>query len=145
MASAAHQGARINFDDLQMRSKYSAWRAYQQAKLANILFTRELARRVQGTGVTANALHPGYVNTQIFKVGGFQGWLLRRAADLFAISPEDGARTSVYLATSPEVENVSGTYFARRKPAASFPQSQDDETAQRLWQVSEELTGLESS
>ena len=143
MASAAHQGASINFDDLQKtKGRFSAWRAYQQAKLANILFTRELARRLQGTGVTANVLHPGYVNTQIFKVGGFQGWLLRRAADLFAISPEDGALTSVYLATSPEVANVSGTYFARQKPAASSPQSQDDETARRLWEVSEELTGL---
>lgn len=146
VASAAHQGASINFDDLQKTTgRFSGWRAYQQAKLANILFTRELARRLQGIGVTANVLHPGYVNTQIFKVGGFQGWLLRRAADLFAIAPEDGALTSVYLATSPEVVNVSGTYFARQKPAASSPQAQDDETARRLWQVSEELTGLGKS
>jgi NAD(P)-dependent dehydrogenase (short-subunit alcohol dehydrogenase family) len=146
VASAAHHGASINFDDLQKtKGRYSGWRAYQQAKLANILFTRELARRLRGTGVTATALHPGYVNTQIFKVGGFQGWLLRRAADLFAMSPEDGALTSVYLATSPEVLNVSGTYFARQKPVASSHQSQDDETARRLWQVSEALTGLESS
>ena len=92
VASAAHRGASINFDDLQKtKGRYSGWRAYQQAKLANILFTRELARRLQGSGVTANVLHPGYVNTEIFKVGGFQGWLLRRAADLFAISPEQGA------------------------------------------------------
>jgi len=146
VSSAAHQGASIAFDDLlKTKARYSAWRAYQQAKLANILFTRELARRLQGTAVTANALHPGYVNTQIFKVGGFQGWLLRRAADLFAISPQDGALTSVYLATSPAVEDISGGYFARQKPAASSLPSQDEKTARRLWQVSEELTGLPRS
>jgi NAD(P)-dependent dehydrogenase (short-subunit alcohol dehydrogenase family) len=145
VASAAHQGCTINFDDLQGKTRYSGWRAYQQSKLANVLFTRELARRLEGTGVTANALHPGYVKTQIFRVDGVRGWLLRRAAELFAISPEAGAKTSIYLASSPEVEGVTGRYFVRRKPAGSSPASQDDAAARRLWEVSEELTGLKSS
>jgi NAD(P)-dependent dehydrogenase (short-subunit alcohol dehydrogenase family) len=146
VSSAAHQGGRIHFDDLQkQQGRFSAWRAYQQAKLANILFTRELAGRLEGTGVTANSLHPGYVKTQIFKVEGFRGWLLRRAADLFAISPEQGALTTLYLATSPEVENVTGTYFVRRKPASPSREAQDDATARRLWDVSATLTGLGDS
>ena len=78
MASAAHKGARIDFDDPEGKTRYSGWRAYQQSKLANILFTRELARRLEGTGVTANCLHPGYVQTQIFRAEGIPGWLLRR-------------------------------------------------------------------
>ena len=129
VASAAHQGARINFDDPEGRARYSGWRAYQQSKLANILFTRELSRRLDGTGVTANCLHPGYVKTQIFRAEGFAGWLLRRAADLFAISPERGAETSIYLATSPEVAGQSGRYFARQKPVASSQESKDDDAA----------------
>jgi NAD(P)-dependent dehydrogenase (short-subunit alcohol dehydrogenase family) len=142
VSSGAHQGCTIKFDDLQAKTKYSGWRAYQQSKLANILFTRELARRLDGSGVTANALHPGYVNTQIFRAGGTVGWLLRRAADLFAISPEEGAKTSVYLATSPEVEGVTGKYFVKQKPAASSPASEDVVAAGRLWDISEEMTGL---
>jgi NAD(P)-dependent dehydrogenase (short-subunit alcohol dehydrogenase family) len=147
VASAAHQGCKINFDDLQGETKYSPWRAYQQSKLANILFTRELARRLEGTGVTANALHPGYVRTQIFRAEGFQGWLLRRAAELFAITPEEGAQTSIYLAASPDVEGQTGQYFVRRKPASSSssPESQDEATARRLWEVSARLTGLSPS
>jgi NAD(P)-dependent dehydrogenase (short-subunit alcohol dehydrogenase family) len=140
VASDAHRGARIDFGDLQGKAKYSAWRAYQQSKLANILFIRELARRLAGTHVTANALHPGFVRTQIFRGGGATSWLVRRLADLFAITPERGAQTSIYLATSPEVNGVSGQYFARQKPAVSSPESQDDEAARRLWEVSEELT-----
>ena len=88
VASAAHQGCKINFDDLQGETKYSPWRAYQQSKLANILFTRELARRLEGTGVTANALHPGYVRTQIFRAEGFQGWLLRARPNCLPSPPK---------------------------------------------------------
>jgi NAD(P)-dependent dehydrogenase (short-subunit alcohol dehydrogenase family) len=145
VASAAHQGCAVNFDDLQGKTRYGGWRAYQQSKLANILFTRELAHRLEGTGVTANALHPGYVKTQIFRVEGVIGWLLRRAADLFAISPEAGAKTSIYLASSPEIEGVTGRYFVRQKAVGSSPASLDDATARRLWEVSEELTGLKSA
>jgi NAD(P)-dependent dehydrogenase (short-subunit alcohol dehydrogenase family) len=145
VASAAHQGCKINFDDLQAETKYSPWRAYQRSKLANVLFTRELARRLEGAGVTANALHPGYVRTQIFRAEGFQGWLLRRAADLFAITPEEGAQTSIYLATSADVEGQTGQYFVKEKIASSSPESQDDATARRLWDVSAKLTGLSPS
>jgi NAD(P)-dependent dehydrogenase (short-subunit alcohol dehydrogenase family) len=145
VASAAHQRCKLNFDDLQGEVKYSPWPAYQRSKLANILFTRELARRLEGTGVTANALHPGYVRTQIFRAEGFLGWLLRRAAELFAMTPEEGAQTSIYLATAPDVEGQTGQYFVRRKPAASSPESQDDATARKLWDVSASLTGLSPS
>jgi NAD(P)-dependent dehydrogenase (short-subunit alcohol dehydrogenase family) len=145
VASAAHQGCKINFDDLQGETKYSPWRAYQQSKLANILFTRELARRFEGTGVTANALHPGYVRTQIFRAEGFAGWLMRKAAELFAITPEEGAQTSIYLAASPDVEGQTGQYFVMRKPASSSPESQDEATARKLWEVSAKLTGLSPS
>ncbi len=142
VSSAAHHRCKVNFDDLQAETKYSAWRAYQQSKLANILFTRELARRLEGSGVTANTLHPGYVRTQIFRPAGFAGWLMRRAAELFAITPEEGARTTIYLATSPEVEGRTGLYFVKQKPAASSPESLDDATARKLWDVSAKLTGL---
>jgi len=141
VASAAHQGGKINFDDLQAETKYSPWRAYQQSKLANVLFTRELARRLEGTGVTANALHPGYVRTQIFRAEGRTGWLLRRAAELFAITAEEGAKTSIYLATSADVEGQTGQYFVKEKIAPSSPESQDDAIARRLWDVSAKLTG----
>jgi NAD(P)-dependent dehydrogenase (short-subunit alcohol dehydrogenase family) len=142
VASAAHQGAQLSFDDLQGKQKYRPWRAYQQSKLANILFTRELARRLEGTGVTANALHPGYVRTQIFRARGFAGWAMRRAADLFAISPERGARTSIYLTTSHEVEGTTGCYFVRCRAVSPSSQAQDDVAAGRLWEVSERLCGL---
>ncbi|MFO0890101.1 MAG: SDR family oxidoreductase [Isosphaeraceae bacterium] len=143
VASAAHQGTSLDLEDLDATSgRYSGWRAYQQSKLANILFTRELARRLEGSGVTANALHPGYVKTQIFRVEGVAGWMLRRAADLFAISPEKGARTSIFLATSPEVDGVSGQYFVRCRAVPGSPQSRDPTAAQKFWQASEQFTGL---
>lgn len=142
VSSAAHQGVAINFSDLQGLRRYSGWRAYQQSKLANLLFTYELARRLNGTGVTVNALHPGYVRTEIFRVEGMSGWLLRRFADVFAVPPEQGARTSVHLASSPEVEGITGRYFAGRKAVRSSPTSLDASAAERLWKVSEEMTGL---
>jgi NAD(P)-dependent dehydrogenase (short-subunit alcohol dehydrogenase family) len=146
VSSAAHQGVKLDFDDLQARNKrYSGWRAYQKSKLANIFFTRELARRLEGSGVTANALHPGYVNTQIFSTGGFSGWLLRRAADLFAISPEQGADTSIYLASSPAIEGISGKYFYKRSETSPSPAAHDNSAARRLWEVSEQLAGLPSA
>jgi NAD(P)-dependent dehydrogenase (short-subunit alcohol dehydrogenase family) len=143
VSSAAHQGCTLDFGNLQSQlGRFSAWRAYQRSKLANILFTRELSRRLEGMDVTANALHPGYVRTQIFRAEGVRGWVLRRAADLFAISPEQGALTSLYLATAAEVEGISGKYFAKQKPVISSPQSRDDELARKLWEKSAELTGL---
>lgn len=143
VASAAHQGCTLDLEDLQGRKgRYRPWRAYQRSKLANILFTRELARRMAGTGVTVNALHPGYVKTQIFRAGGPVGWLLRRSADLFAITPEQGARTSLYLAASPEVEGVSGEYFVRATAVPGSLQSRDQNLARDLWEKSAELTGM---
>jgi NAD(P)-dependent dehydrogenase (short-subunit alcohol dehydrogenase family) len=145
VASNAHQGAQIDFDDLQGRRRYSGIRAYAQSKLANVLFTYELARRLEGTRVTANALHPGFVATSFFEGNGWFGWVTRRLAGVLALSPEQGARTSIYLATAPEVEGVSGRYFVKEKEAASSRASHDEAAARRLWQVSEELTGLSAA
>jgi NAD(P)-dependent dehydrogenase (short-subunit alcohol dehydrogenase family) len=145
VASDAHNGASIAFDTIQKGEPFSGWRAYQQSKLANILFTYELARRLEGSGVTANTLHPGFVRTNIFRQKGTIGWLVRRVADVIALSPENGARTSIYLAASPEVDGISGRYFVKEKPAASSPQSQDPRAAERLWQLSEQLTALAPS
>jgi NAD(P)-dependent dehydrogenase (short-subunit alcohol dehydrogenase family) len=142
VASAAHQGCKINLEDLQGKVKFSPWRAYQQSKLANVLFARELARRLEATGVTANALHPGYVKTQIFRAEGLTGWLLRRSADLFAITPEKGAQTSIHLATAPEVAAVSGQYFVKQEAVPGSPQSRDPAMARRLWELSAELSSL---
>jgi retinol dehydrogenase 12 len=145
VASDAHKGASIDFDKIHKGQPFSGWRAYQQSKLANILFTYELARRLDGSGVTVNTLHPGFVRTNIFRQEGLVGWLVRRAADVIALSPEQGARTSIYLASSPVVDGVSGRYFVKEMPAASSPQSQDEAAAKRLWQLSEELTALAPS
>ena len=144
VASDAHKGASIDFDDLQAKQKYSGWRAYQQSKLANILFTNELARRLDGTGVTVNSLHPGFVRTNFLHVfeGRWGGRLIRAIAERIAISPEEGARTSIYLASSPDVAGVTGRYFVKEKPVASSAQSRDPAAAQRLWRMSEEMTGV---
>jgi NAD(P)-dependent dehydrogenase (short-subunit alcohol dehydrogenase family) len=142
VASDAHQGASIDFDDIQGRWRYQGWRAYQRSKLANILFTYELARRLEGSGVTANTLHPGFVRTRFFAdFTGRIGFITKLGAKLLAIGPEEGARTSVYLASSPEVEGVSGQYFVKSRSARSSSQSHDRAAAERLWRVSEELTG----
>jgi NAD(P)-dependent dehydrogenase (short-subunit alcohol dehydrogenase family) len=143
VSSGSHRGAQIDFNNLRGESGYSGLRAYGQSKLANILFTYELARRLDGTGVTVNAVHPGFVLTHL---GRDNGWLIhniiRLAMRLRGISPEEGAETLIYLATSPEVEKVTGRYFQEMKPVESSPQSYDLDTARRLWEVSEELTGL---
>ncbi len=142
VASDAHRGGKIDFDDIQLRRNYGGWRAYQQSKLANILFTNELSRRLEGTGVTANALHPGFVRTRFFQdFDGWIGFVTKLGARLVAIGPEAGAQTSIYLATSPEIEGVSGRFFVKSRPVTSSARSRDPATAERLWQVSEELTG----
>lgn len=142
VASAAHSGE-INFADLQGEQKYSGFAAYRQSKLANILFTYELARRMAGTGVTANTLHPGFVASGFATNNGwFWDKIYRYLARLIAISPEEGARTSLYLATSPDVADVTGQYFIKQKAAASSKASYDEATAKQLWQTSEALTGL---
>ena len=142
VSSAAHKDATINFADLQSEQSYASFGfgAYSQSKLANVLFTYELARRLEGTGVTANCLHPGVVATGIFRDTPL--WLrtgLALARPLILGSAQ-GADTVLYLATAPEVAEVSGRYFEKRKPVQSSPLSYDTEVARRLWEVSEALT-----
>jgi NAD(P)-dependent dehydrogenase (short-subunit alcohol dehydrogenase family) len=142
-ASDAHKGYTLDFDDLQSTKGYSAIRAYGRSKLCNILFTRELARRWAGSGITANCLHPGFVATRF---GDASGGLLSsvvRFAKYFAISPEKGAETIVYLASSPEVSGTSGEYFYKCRPATPTAGGRDDGAAGRLWAESAKLSGLD--
>jgi NAD(P)-dependent dehydrogenase (short-subunit alcohol dehydrogenase family) len=142
VASGMHMGARLDFDNLQGEKRYAGFRSYGQSKLANILFTYELARRLEKTGVTVNALHPGYVDTGLSLNNGFFFRVFARlSARLFGRKPEEGAQTSIYLAASPEVEGVTGKYFANCKTVDSSPETYDRATAEKLWQVSLELTG----
>ena len=146
VASTAHAAARqgIPFDDLQSEHRYAGMRVYGQSKLANILFTLELARRLEGSGVTANSLHPGTVRTGYGADGDARGLLALgiKIAGPFFLSPAKGARTSIYLASSPEVAGVSGEYFVKCRPKEPRRWAQDPDAARRLWQVSEELVGL---
>jgi retinol dehydrogenase-14 len=143
VSSALHRQGKINFDDLQMTRGYNGLAAYNNSKLANVLFTYELARRLAGTGVTANALHPGAVKTNLTAAnGGVFKWVVQPLFNLIAISVERGAQTSVYLASSPEVENVTGKYFGKRKEWKSSPASYDQDAQKRLWQISAEMAGL---
>lgn len=141
VASTAHKYGKLNIGERVTGAGYSAFSAYANSKLANVLFTYELAGRLEGTGVTANCLHPGGVGTNLFR--GLPGFL-QALIKLVTISPERGARTSIYLASSSDVEGVSGKYFARRKQEKSSAASHSEEAARRLWEVSEELTGAES-
>ena len=124
---------------------HPAFMQYAQTKLANLLFTYELARRLERTGVTVNALHPGFVASNFTAGNGVYGWFMRIWARLLAISVEQGAHTIIHLATSPEVEGVNGKYFVKQKPAESSPASRDAAAARRLWQLSEKMTGLASA
>ncbi len=131
--------ASLDFADLQGAKRYNGWQAYARSKLANILFTRELSRRLGGTGVTANCFHPGAVATRFgASAGGFTGFMLPIARRLF-ITPDKGADTLVYLASSPEVANVTGRYFVKRKLAEPSAAARDDDAARRLWEASEKL------
>lgn len=142
VASGAHIYDRMNFEDLGFRRGYIGMKAYARSKLANILFTYELARRLEGSSVTVNAVHPGQVATDIWRTNFFiLGPLLKGAIRLTGLTPEQGADTVIYLAASPEVEGVSGKYFVRRRAVRSSPVSYDEETARRLWQVSQTLVG----
>jgi retinol dehydrogenase-14 len=142
VSSGAQSNGTIDFDDLQGEKGYKGTKAYSQSKLANVLFTYELARRLEGTGVTANCLHPGAVKTN-FGSGssGVFGFMVRALRPLM-ISPEKGAETSIYLASSPEVEGLSGRYFVKKAEARSSDVSYDERIARRLWDVSAELTNL---
>ncbi len=141
-ASSAHQGSRLDFNDLQCARGYNGWKAYGRSKLANILFTRELARRLAGTGVAANCLHPGFVATRFGDAsGGWTSWLMPLARS-FAITAERGADTIIHLASSPQVEGASGAYFVKRKIAQPSAAARDDAAAKRLWEASEKLAGM---
>jgi retinol dehydrogenase 12 len=142
VASDAHAAARLDLDDPHLEQGWDSWRAYANSKLANILFTRELARRLEGTGATANCAHPGVVRSGFGREARLPLRLGLVIARPFLLSPERGAATIVYLASSPDVAGATGGYYVkerRREPSAA---ARDDAAARRLWQLSEELTGL---
>ncbi len=140
-ASNAHRGARLDFDDLQSERGYRGFGVYSKTKLMNILFTRALARRLT-RGITANALHPGFVATRFGdQSGGLMQGVIKLAKPVGAVSPEEGAKTIVYLASSPEVAGVSGQYFFECKPITPTREAQNDADGERLWKISEEIAG----
>ena len=141
-ASHAHKRAKLDFNDLQSEKHFSGFGMYDRSKLMNILFTRELARRLEGTGVTANCLHPGFVATRFADASGGLVSAMIRGAKTFALTPEEGAKTIVYLATAPEVAKVSGKYFHLCKEVLPSDEAQKDADARRLWDVSLQLSGL---
>ncbi|NDJ77543.1 MAG: SDR family oxidoreductase [Chloroflexi bacterium] len=134
VSSDSHRRGKINFNDLQRKRSYSGWGAYGDSKLANVLFSNELARRLAGTGVTSNALHPGLVATNFFDNAGIP--------PMGGVTPEDGAETMLYLATSPEVEGVTGRYYVDSREREPVAAAQDMDVARRLWDVSAEMVGL---
>jgi retinol dehydrogenase 14 len=146
VSSHAHADGRIDFDDLQGERSYSGARAYNQSKLANVLFTYELARKLQDTSVTANVLHPGVVNTSFGAddPAGVQRLLIPFMRP-FMKTPAQGAATPIHLASEPDLEQVTGRYFANSKPKKSSQRSYDEATAARLWQVSADLVGLSAA
>jgi NAD(P)-dependent dehydrogenase (short-subunit alcohol dehydrogenase family) len=143
VSSGSHQSEHLNFDDLQLCRFYNPMQAYGRSKLANILFTYELARRLAGTQVSVNALTPGMVATDIWKkVNRWLTPLISPVMQRIGQTPLEGAQTSIYLATSPEVEGITGKYYANMQPVRSSPESYSLEAARRLWLASLELTGL---
>ena len=146
VASDAHKSARrgLDFDDLQTaHHRYRGFSVYGRTKLANILFTRELARRWDDTGVTTNAVHPGFVASSFGRDGdtGRAGDVVMRLLRPFALSPAQGARTQVFVASAPELEGITGGYWAKSAPATPSAAAQDDVAAARLWEVSQQLVG----
>ena len=142
VSSDAHEGGKMRFDDLEFKRGYSVMGAYSQSKLANVMFTYGLARRMNGTQVTANAMHPGLVGTGFAGNNGTLFKLGMALARPFILSPEQGARTAIYLASSPEVEGVTGKYFVKCKPRQSAAASYNEAAQRRLWEISEQMTGL---
>jgi NAD(P)-dependent dehydrogenase (short-subunit alcohol dehydrogenase family) len=143
VASGAHRGAKLDFDDLQSRRNYRGFAIYSKSKLCNILFNRALAKRLAGTGMTANCLHPGFVATRFGdQSGGLVQRLVKVVKPIGAISPEEGAKTIIYLASSADVALVSGEYFYQCKVAMPTAEAQNDADAERLWQESEKIAGV---
>jgi retinol dehydrogenase 12 len=143
-ASDAHKSGKLDFDDLQSEKSYSSFRVYGTSKLCNILFTRELARRLDGTGVTTNCLHPGFVGTRFGQNNASNVFLklLARTIMAFGLSPEEGAKTIIHLASSPDVATISGEYFYKCKIDQPAQAALDDAAAKRLWDVSAKLSGV---
>jgi NAD(P)-dependent dehydrogenase (short-subunit alcohol dehydrogenase family) len=144
VSSVAHYGGHINFDDLNAEKGYSGFTAYSQSKLALLLFTRRLATRVQGTGVTVYSLHPGAVATNIWSRPAGPAGFITKIPKLFMIGPKKGAETVIFLASSPNLEGASGEYFEKKKVKKSSTESYDNAVAERLWNVSVRLTGLDA-
>ena len=142
VSSEAHRSGKIHFDDISLERGYSSYKAYAQSKLANILFTYELDRRLKDEHIFANALHPGVVSTRIGSHGFSLFGLLFNLARPFFLSPQRGAATSLHLATSEEGATTRGSYFIKKKPVSSSPQTYDTSLARKLWDYSEELTSL---
>jgi NAD(P)-dependent dehydrogenase (short-subunit alcohol dehydrogenase family) len=142
VASEAHRFGTINFDDLSGARRYRTFGAYSQSKLANILFTYELARRLEGSGVTVNCLHPGGVASGLWTNNGPLPQFIMKVGKLFLKTPQQGAQTTIYLASSAEVEGLTGKYYANCKQKTSNNESYDLNTARRLWVVSEQMTGV---
>ena len=143
VSSDAHKQDRMDFDDLGFEKGYFGIKAYGRSKLANIFFTYELARRLENSSVTVNALHPGHVATDIWKSSfPLLGPVIKWVLGWFALTPEEGADNSIYLATSGEVATISGKYFVKRQPTPSSAISYDEEIAKKLWQISADLVGL---
>jgi len=146
VASVAHRGSDLDFDDLDsQKGAHSGWRSYQRSKLANILFTHSLAKRLEGTGVTANCLHPGFVASRFGENNSTALRLIFKAGKIFAISPEKGAETSVFLASSEQVDGETGGYYIRKKRSSPSRQASNEETARQLWDRSVEMTGCQTS
>ncbi|MGA9531091.1 MAG: SDR family oxidoreductase [Anaerolineales bacterium] len=141
-SSASHRSGSMHFDDLGLKENYSGWAAYGQSKLANVLFTHELARRIPVATATANAFHPGFVRTNLARRHPLLRPIVGLVYMLMAKSPEEGARTAVYLASSPSVAETSGEYFVDERQVRSAPQSYDPAAAGRLWQASASMVGL---
>lgn len=141
VSSLAHKFGKINREDLNSEKSYQKWGAYGQSKLANILFTRELAKRLAGTGVVANSLHPGSVNTELTRHLTLLSFVFLPFRILFK-TPKAGAQTQLALALDPDLEKVSGKYFSDCKVAQETKEAQCDDTAEWLWKKSEEVTGL---
>ncbi len=139
VSSSAHLRASMNFDDLEGEKHYNGFNAYSLSKLENILFTYELARKLEGSGVTVNCFHPGVVRTNLGRDSTGLLPLFFRAMRAFLLSPEQGAETGVYLAASKEVENVTGKYFAKKRVTKSSSESYDEDKARKLWKISEKL------
>ncbi|MBT3928477.1 MAG: SDR family NAD(P)-dependent oxidoreductase [Rhodospirillaceae bacterium] len=143
VSSMAHKGPQVDLDDPQGEAGYSGWRAYQASKLANILFTYHLAGKLSSSSVSANCLHPGFVASKFaHNNGGWLKWMMIVVQQLAAINEEKGARTSVYLASASEAEGVSGKYFIKSEIAESNAASHEGAAQERLWQISEALTGF---